>query len=171
MADDFDFDDAPPPAPEARIAKIPFGDSHWIVLGTGRGLWLHWEGKRTTPCDGENCPAGRHRRPAHWTCYLPAALQQIALDEATGKHKAAYEKVVLAVNQEQAERLRDQPFPIKLTVHRIKDKKGFSIRKIEPLQKHPNIPATFDVKATLYRVFGRRPSVNGNGTDSTAEEV
>lgn len=170
MADDFDFDDAPPPAPEARIAKIPIGESRWIVLGTGRGLWLHWEGKRTTPCDGDNCPAGRHRRPAHWTCYLPAALQQIALDETDGKHKASYEKVVLSVNQEQAEKLRDQPFPIRLTIRRIDGKKGFSILKIEPLQRHPNIPAAFPVETTLYRVFGRRPSTNGTSTNGTVTE-
>jgi len=153
----FDFDDKPPQTPEARVAEIPFGESEIIVLGPHRGLWLHWQKRRTVPCDNDDCPAARHRLPVHWTGYSPACLVKLVREQDSGRHKKVLEKVVLSLNQEQADQLADQKFPVLLKVKRTKEKKGFSIRKIEQLEDHPNIPRPFSIEPTLYRLFGRRP--------------
>lgn len=162
----FDFDDAPPPAPKARVVVLPNGKSQLIVLGPPRGLWLHWARKRSIPCDGENCPQSRHRLPCHWSGYCPAVfIRQLAELNEGGKRKVLYEPTVLPVNQDQAEQLNYGSFPVVVTVEKKAEQKGYKLCKIEVIKKDDKIPEAFSVEPTLLRIFGRRPPSNGKGKE------
>lgn len=166
MSDDFDFADVPPAAAKARISKVPIGKTQYILLGPGRGLWLHWMGKRTIPCDGPRCPTGTHRRPAHWTSYFPAALIRRVLNQNTGKHKHEFEICVLTVNEEQAAELNSCAFPVVVNVEKRKGERGIRIHKIEPVAESNGVPSPFPVEPTLYKIFGRRPSSKGGDVNA-----
>src|SRR5437667_3615004 len=68
----FPWADSPPDPVPFSILIPPPGVHRFTLLGLGRGIWLHWVGKRSLPCLDQDCPRSRHIKPAYWLAYLPA---------------------------------------------------------------------------------------------------
>jgi hypothetical protein len=152
-----DWQDRPPSVPKATIWTPPNGTSLVALLGRGVGLWLHWLGRRSYPCEGKDCPAARHRKPAYWTKYFPAC---IPVFEGTGEKKLkGYMPVVIALSQDHYAYLEEfsEGGPILLEVARQNGDRQFRIKKVQAYHGKVQLPPVFDVRPVLYRVWGMRP--------------
>lgn len=151
--------DRVPPAPSARIWQPPEGQHLACILGDWRACWIHWMGKRSLPCLGDDCPAARHRRPALWYAYLPLCIPKLS-GPVQGYKITGYEAVILACNREQAATIKphlgDFPGPV-VTVVRHKSDKTWKIEKIDRPDKLKVVTPCPDVSITLHCVWGMIP--------------
>lgn len=64
----------PPPNPHLHVTRLRAGQTFqgWILSQEIEGVWTHWDGRRSLPCEqnGAPCPADRHRLPQRWKGYL-----------------------------------------------------------------------------------------------------
>jgi hypothetical protein len=158
MLDPIPWADGPPPVPVASVWTPPAGTWDLVVLGPWFSVWLHWLGKRSLPCLAEYCPAARHIKPVRWSAYCPAALAE--WETAERKKVKSWRPVVLPIGLECAHELRPQlgEFPGPGIILTRKGGQKAWTWKIGSLQRIPaNLPKPFDVRPTLYRLWGVRP--------------
>lgn len=107
---------------------------------------------------GEDCPAARHRLPQRWQGYCPAALWVVtpADEHAPGK----WSRIAMPIGVECAHDLRPflghYPGPV-LVLKRSEKKKAWTWEIRVQKKWHVKPPATFDVRLTIYRLWGVRP--------------
>lgn len=121
-------------------------------LGPIRGLVVHWQGKRSVPCDGpSDCPSSRHKLPPIWKGY--AAVEQ------WDKPSRLWIPFVLEVTGNLEELLRDRELRGETwTLFRI-CKKG----KTDPVQgiycervAENKLSAAFDIVPILQRIYNQQ---------------
>ena len=158
MHDPIPWADVPPPVPVASVWTPAEGVWDLVLLGPWFSCWLHWSGRRSLPCLAEDCPTARHRQPVRWQAYAPAALAVWA--NAERKSVDRWKPVVLPCGLECANDLL--PFLTKFPGPAIRlTKKGnvkawtWTIGKVT--RSIHGLPAAFDPRPTLYRLWGVRP--------------
>jgi hypothetical protein len=158
--DHIDWSPAPPPPVAARIITVSDGTSHYVVLGSWAGIWVHWLGRRSLPCLGERCPRSRHLRPMRWTGYLPAAASNLTLTERG--HVRTWSACVLPVGPDQARDLEEhvRHCPFVLEIKKRPGERGWRVAGVSRTIPSGELPAAPDVRNTLYRVWGVRPPVD-----------
>lgn len=158
-----------PPAPApARIWKPSGKAARFYLLGNYHGQWLHWLGKRSLPCLDDDCPSSRHTRPAHWVAYYPAAMVEMVYSVTAGKNVPKYVPYVLALSPENVEDLSHYTrWPLGIEVKPRKGARGLELTSVQEVRAPKELPAPFNVRAVLYRVFGiRPPETNGHQADN-----
>lgn len=164
---------APPPEPpKAMLWSAPDGKSSAVLLGPHVGLWVHWFQKRTQPCLNDRCPSARHRAPVYWCGYFPGAVQERGgIDPATGKHLFIMRPVLVTVNNQQAEDLKEYfQFPLLLAIEKRAGKRGFKIVSVKEIPDSEQLPEPFEVWPSLYRAFRMRPPRSGPGSAQEEEK-
>jgi len=155
------IDWAPPPQrnPEIRIWKPTHEPRLFIVLGPPVGVWVHWLGKRSMPCERDKCPPSRHHKPCHWIGYAPAAMWDFGVSPA-GHQWGKWIRIVLPLS-EQIEphfRVAEENYPsapVKLKL--AKSGRGIEILTVDKSGKPTELPGPFNVKPVLFRAWGIRP--------------
>lgn len=155
----------PPSVPNATIYR-PKETPVWIVaLGPPVGVWVHWMGKRSLPCLGDQCPAARHRRPVHWTGYLPAALPK---GPGAPADAPEFTSIVVPLSDRNDEDLRaalaaGRPC---LQIVGRKNGKGWDLLKSKAVKRGACPLNAFDVRLVLMRAWGIRPDQAADRADA-----
>lgn len=163
MDDPLELCARPTGPPPARIWATPTKPVSVVILGPVIGHWLHWLRKRTIPCATANCGLCKRKVPARWQGYAAGAERQVKLTDKG--HVATWHRIVIPISPELDELLgaAGNP-PLVLQVRPRHAAKGFEVEKIETVLKTDGLPAPFDVRDVLYRVFGIRPPARNTST-------
>lgn len=147
-----------PTSPQTRnsavqVLSVPPGMPVVVrFLGPIRGLEVHWQGKRSVPCDGDaGCLPAIHRTPKVWKGYAPV--------EQWHPSEKLWRAWVLEVTSNLEETLRDRELRGE-TWTLFREGKG---RNNDPVlgvycERVPEskLSACFDIVPVLVRVFNKR---------------
>lgn len=152
-----DWADSPPARSPARV-WIPGVGKHWVaILGPHTGCWIHWLGKRSYPCLGEQCPAAKHRKPIYWVAYFPV----IHCDDVGRKtDNTEHHLGVLPVGADVFNVLAELGPPFRGMAFKLHKKDGSKVWSVETVCRPKGdrgLPPCFEVKSTLFRVWGMKP--------------
>ena len=147
-----------PALPTGRLWTCPEGERWVVLLSAWLGQWVHWIGHRTQPCLASKCPAQRHKRPAYWMGYMPAAVR--GADQPITVTAEAYIPAVVGLSVENCTQIKDTvglQFPVTVRLVRKPGERVVRILRAisSPAALKHHVP--FDVRPTLYRVWGMRP--------------
>jgi hypothetical protein len=151
----------PPPPPVARVWVATTDPCKFALLGPLVKLYIHWIGRRSFPCEGEDrCPRTLHAKPCRWQAYAPAAQLVPVQDPNTLSYGPSWKRAVLPVSELMNAKLEAAGVKIPgtvVTVARSKTSKEVVLREVTTLETTKGLPEWFDVKPILYRLWGIRP--------------
>lgn len=166
MVDAVPWDDVPPEPVFERVVIPPVGVAKFTILGTGRGIWLHWLGKRSMPCLRALCPKARHSKPVYWLGYLPCLQWSDSSEYAT---KVRFTKVIVPLSTEKVHALRQkfgQLRGIIFDTARKTDCRKWTITKAGLPNPIGELENAFSVDLALYRCWGVRAHLNDDDDKS-----
>ncbi len=153
------WQDENPPVITAKIWTPPAGLTEVCLLGRWLGVWVHWMGRRTLPCLGDECPKARHNRPIRWIGYAPITVPR----------QKALEAAILALSPEKAEELTeymgDGLGPVIFCKRNQKSREWHIDHVNTEVKPDARFPITPDVRYVLFRLWGIRPDSQSNGKE------
>lgn len=149
-----DFNSQPPESVGVRIHSPKDGDK-MLLLGHSVGVWVHWTGRRTAPCLGEeSCPRTRHKQPVRWCAYYDVAV----VERPYAKPATLAILSVTPTKHRQIQELSEvetEGTHLELTIARRNASREWAIESARGLTP-AEVPKSFDVAAELRRIWGVR---------------
>lgn len=154
------WEDTPPPKAVRRIIVVRPGNSiRALILGEPLGVWIHWVGKRSQPCQGVGrCAKCREDNPRMWRAYLPAAYREFIRrgsvgNDPIGEWSPKIIEGALELTEAHGEFISGGDLRgVVIECHKPKgDRKSLRIIRAG-FDENP--PPAFDVKPILFRLWG-----------------
>jgi hypothetical protein len=157
---------AAPPSPHRQSILIlkPGESALATFIGEPHGVEIHWVERRSQPCLGAECPINHATNAPKWRAYAPAQVRRFlkrgeCAGEPIGDWSAKLEDLIVELTEAHVEfvtvgKLRG----LVVELHKPRGNVRQSMRIINTGKIDDTVPAPFDVKAVLCRLWNVRES-------------